>query len=155
MATSGEEHGNRLMDVVAAEGRELEAVFGRIEAETTEPGERRRLADELLQRLAGHAVARREVLYPRVSKDVPDGDSLVDLGLLGLDQIERTSKEIAGLSGSESTYIPLVAKLATEVWEHLDEEEGDVLPALVDAIGVDAANELGDKLARAGADSVR
>ncbi len=95
MATSGEEHGNRLMEVVAAEGRELEAVFGRIEAET-EPGERRRLADQLLQGLAGHAAARREVLYPRVSPDVPDGDSLVDLGLLGLDQIERTSREIDG-----------------------------------------------------------
>ncbi len=154
MATSGEEHGNRLMDVVAAEGRELEAVFARIEAET-EPGERRRLADQLLQRLAGHAAARREVLYPRVSKDVPDGDSLVDLGLLGLDQIERTSREIAGLSGAETTFHPLVTKLATEVWEHLDEEEGDVLPALVDAIGVDAANELGDELARAGAAAVR
>jgi hypothetical protein len=155
MATSGEEHGNRLMDVVAAEGRELEAVFGRIEAETTEPGERRRLAGQLLQRLAGHAAARREVLYPRVSQDVADGDSLVDLALLGLDQIERTSKEIADLSGAESTYIPLVAKLATEVWEHLDEEEADVLPALVDAIGVDAANELGDELARAGAAAAR
>jgi hypothetical protein len=95
------------------------------------------------------------VLYPRVSRDVPDGDSLVDLALLGLDQIERTSKEIADLSGTESTYIPLVAKLATEVWEHLDEEEADVLPALVDAIGVDAANELGDKLARAGAAAAR
>ena len=154
MATSGKEYGDRLTEGVAAEGRELEAVFARIEAET-EPGERRRLAGQLLQRLAGHAAARREVLYPRVGKDVPDGDSLVDLGLLGLDQIERTSKEIAGLSGSESTYIPLVAKLATEVWEHLDEEEGDVLPALVDAIGVDAANELGDKLARAGADAAR
>ena len=155
MTTSGKEHGNRLMDVVAAEGRELEAVFGRIEAETTEPGERRRLADQLLQRLAGHAAARREVLYPLVGKEVSDGDSLVDLALLGLDQIERTSKEIAALSGSESTYIPLVAKLATEVWEHLDEEEADVLPALVDAIGVDAANELGNKLARAGTTAER
>jgi hypothetical protein len=44
-----------------------------------------------------------------------------------------------------------VTKLATEVWEHLDEEEGNVLPALVDAIGTDGANELGDALARSGA----
>jgi len=137
------------MEVVAAEGREFEEVFGRIEAETTEPDERRRLAGQLLQRLVGHADARREVLYPRVSQDVPDGDSLVDLALLGLAQIERTSKEIAVLSGTESTFHPLVTKLATEVWEHLDEEEGEVLPALVDAIGVDAANDVGDALARA------
>jgi hypothetical protein len=142
------------MEVVAAEGRELEGVFGRIEAETT-GSERRRLADQLLQRLAGHAAARREVLYPRVSQDVPDGESLVDLALLGLAQIERTSKEIEGLSGSEPTFHPLVTKLATEVWEHLDEEEADVLPALVDAVGVDAANDLGEALARAGAAEVR
>ena len=151
MATSGKEQGNRLMEVVATEGRELEEVFGRIEAEATEPEERRRLADQLLQRLVVHADARREVLYPRVSQDVPDGDSLVDLALLGLAQIERTSKEIAVLSGMESTFHPLVTKLATEVWDHLDKEEGEVLPVLVDAIGVDAANHLGDALARAGA----
>jgi hypothetical protein len=154
MAASGEEHGNRLVEVVAAEGRELEAVFARIEAET-EPGERRRLADQLLQGLAGYAAARREVLYPRVSSDVPDGESMVDLGLLGLDQIDRTSREITGLSGAETTFPPLVTKLATEVWEHLDEEEGEVLPALVHTIGVDAANQLGDELARARAAAVR
>jgi hemerythrin HHE cation binding domain-containing protein len=150
MATSGTEQGNRLMEVVATEGRELEEDFRRIETETR-PEERRRLADQLLARLAGHTAARREVLYPRLSRDVPDGDSLVDLGLLALAQIERTSKEFDGLTGAEPSFHPLVTKLATEVWEHLDEEEGDVLPAVVDAIGVDAANELGDALARAGA----
>jgi hypothetical protein len=148
MTTSGGEQSNRLVEVVATEGRELEADFARIEAET-DPGERRRLADAILQRLAAHAAARREVLYPRVSRDVPDGDSLVDLGILGLDQVERTGREIADLSGAEATFHHLVTKLATEVWEHLDEEEGELLPALVDAVGVDAANELGDELARA------
>ena len=150
MATSGTEQGNRLMEVVATEGRELEEDFRRIETETR-PEERRRLADQLLARLAGYTAARREVLYPRLSRDVPDGDSLVDLGLLALAQIERTSKEFDGLTGAEPSFHPLVTKLATEVWEHLDEEEGDVLPAVVNAIGVDAANELGDALARAGA----
>jgi|SRR4051794_35275204 len=151
MATSGEEHGNRLMDVVAAEGRELEAAFGRIENDTTEPAERRRLTDQILQRLAAHVAARREVLYPRVGQDVPDGDALVDLAILGLDQVERTAAEFADLTGGEPSFLPLVKKLATEVWEHLDEEESEMLPALVDAVGVDAANELGDTLARAGA----
>jgi hypothetical protein len=154
MSTSGTEQGNRLMKVVAVEGRELEADFSRIEAETV-PEERRRLVDQLLARLAGYAAARQEVLYPRVSQDVPDGGSLVDLGLLALAQIERTSKEFDGLSGAEPSFHPLVTKLATEVWEHLDEEEADVLPALVDAIGVDAANDLGDALARAGAVDLR
>jgi hemerythrin HHE cation binding domain-containing protein len=151
MSTTGEGHGNRLLEVVAAEGRELEAEFGRVEAETTGPDESRRLVDQLLERLAAHVAARKEVLYPRISRDVPDGDSLVDLALLGLAQIERTSKEFAGLSGAEPSFHPLVTKLAQEVWEHLDDEEGEVLPALVDAIGADEANELGDALARAGA----
>jgi hypothetical protein len=154
MTTSGGVQGNRLMEVAAAEGRELEADFGRLEAEL-EPGERRRLADQILQRLAAHAAVRREVLYPRLSRDVPDGDSMVDLGILGLDQVERTGREIAGLSGAEATFHHLVTKLATEVWEHLDEEESEVLPALVEAIGVDAANELGDELARAGTAAAR
>ena len=89
MGTSGGEPGNRLMDVVAAEGRELEAAFGRIENDTTEPAERRRLTDEILQRLEGLATARREVLYPRVATDVPDGGSLVDLATLRRDHVHQ------------------------------------------------------------------
>ena len=57
MTTSGGEQSNRLVEVVAAEGRELEAAFSRLEGEL-EPGERRRLADQILQRLAAHAAAR-------------------------------------------------------------------------------------------------
>ena len=155
MGTSGGEPGNRLMDVVAAEGRELEAAFGRIENDTTDPAERRRLTDEILQRIERLATARRKVLYPRVGTDVPDGGSLVDLATLGLDQVKRTSREFADLSGEEPSFLPLVKKLAVEVWEHLDEEEDEVLPALVDAIGMDAANELGDELARAGGAAAR
>lgn len=142
---------NRLTEVVAAEGRELEADFARIETGTTDPAERRRLVDQLLRRLADHAAVRRATLYPRVGQEVADGDSLVDLALLGLDQIERTGREFAELSGAEATFHHLVTKLATEVWEHLDEEEGEILPALVEAIGVEAADDLADQLARADA----
>ena len=75
MATSGTEQGNRLTEVIAAEGRELEADFSRIEAETG-PEERRRLTDQLLARLA-HA-DQHEVRLRR-------HDTRFDLGvLLGL-----------------------------------------------------------------------
>lgn len=152
MSTSVEGQ-NRLMEAVAAERRDIEEVLDRLESETevADPGERRRLVDQLIERVAAHAAARRDVLYPRVSRDVPDGDSLVDLATIGLDQIKRTRKELAELSGTEPTFKPLVAKLANEVWEHLEEEQTDVLPQLVDAIGIDAANELGDELTRASA----
>ena len=151
MATSGTEQGNRLMEVVAAEGRELEEDFSRIEAETG-PEERRRLADQLL-RAAGrpHGGSAGGALPAASAGTFPTATPSSTSALLGLDQIERTSKEFDGLSGAEPSFHPLVTKLATEVWEHLDEEEGEVLPAVVDAIGVDAANELGDALARAGA----
>jgi len=151
MTTSAQGRGNRLLETVAAERREIEAILDRLEsdAEGIDLGERRRLVDQLVERMAAHASARREVLYPRVSRDVPDGESLVDLATIGLDQIERTRVELAGLSGTEPTFTPLVAKFANEVWEHLDEEQSDVLPQLVDAIGTDRADELGDTLARA------
>jgi Hemerythrin HHE cation binding domain len=157
MSTTGAGDGNGLVQVLAAERREIEAVLDRLdsESEPTDPGERRRLVDQLIERVAVHAAARRDVLYPRVSRDVPDGESIVDLATIGLDQIERTRKELAGLSGTEPTFGALVAKLENEVWEHLDEEQSDVVPQLVDAIGTDAANELGDELARAGAQSGR
>jgi hypothetical protein len=154
MSTSGAGEGNRLMQALAAERSEIEAILDRLDSEElTDPGERRRLVDQLIERVAAHAAARRDVLYPRVSRDVPDGDSIVDLATIGLDQIERTREELAGLSGTEPTFKPLVIKLENEVWEHLEEEQSDVLPPLVDAIGTDGANQLGDEMARAGAGS--
>jgi hypothetical protein len=151
MSASGEGQPNRLLEAVAAERGEIEEVLDRLESETEEidVAERRRLVDQLLDRVAAHAAARREVLYPRVSRDLPDGDSVVDLAIIGLDQIGRTRKELAGLSGTEPTFTPLVAKLSNEVWEHLEEEQSDLLPPLMDAIGTEEANELGDRLARA------
>ena len=150
MATSGTEQGNRLMEVVAAEGRELEEDFSRIETETG-PEERRRLTDQLLARLAGHTAARREVLYPRLSRDVPDGDSLVDLGLPGLAQIERTSEGVRRPDRCGAVVPPAGDQARDRGLGAPRRGGGRVLPAVVDAIGVDAANELGDALARAGA----
>jgi hypothetical protein len=46
-------------------------------------------------------------------------------------------REDRGPLWPEPTFEPLVAKLAAEVQEHLDEEDSDVLPPLVDAGGVD------------------
>lgn len=151
MSASGEGQENRLQEAVAAERREITTILDHLEAEDIEPAERRRLVDQLLHRVAAHAALRRDVLYPQVSQDVPGGDALVDLASIGLDQIDRTTEELVGLSGTELTFAPLVAKLAHEVWEHLEEEKSDFLPPLVDAVGTERANELGDRLARAGA----
>jgi hypothetical protein len=148
MSTSGRGRANRLLETVAEERRAIETILDRLESESevSDPGERGRLVDELMERVAGHAASRRDLLYPRVSRDVPDGDSLIDLAFIGLDQVERTSREIAVLPGAEPTFEPLGAKLAAR--SHLDEEESDVLPPLVDAVGVDGANELGDQFTR-------
>jgi Hemerythrin HHE cation binding domain len=154
MSTSGAGEANRLMRALAAERSEIETILDRLDSEElTDPGERRRLVDQLIERVAAHATVRRDLLYPRVSRDVPDGDSVVDLATIGLDQIERTRRELAGLSGTEPTFKPLVAKLGNEVWDHLEEEQNDILPQLIGAIGTDGANELGDELARAGVGS--
>ena len=150
MTTSGREQGNRLVEVVATEGRELEADFAGSRPRPIR-GSAAGSPTRSWQRLAAHAAARREVLYPRVSRDVPDGDSLVDLGILALDQVERTGREIADLSGAEATFHQLVTKLATEVWEHLDEEEGEP-PACARGRHRGGRGERpGRRLARAGA----
>jgi Hemerythrin HHE cation binding domain len=153
MPETGEGNENLLADAVAAERREIGEVLDRLgtEAEVTDPGERRRIVDQLMKLVDAHAARRRDVLYPRVSRDVPDGESIVDLATIGLDQIERTRTELAELSGTEPTFQPLVVKLEDEIWDHLEEERSDILPQLVDAIGTYAANELGEEFTRAGA----
>jgi Hemerythrin HHE cation binding domain len=153
MSEAGEGNENRLVEAVAVERREIGEVLDRLgtETEAIDPAARRRIVDQLMKLVAAHAARRRDVLYPRVSRDVPDGDSVVDLATIGLDQIERTRTELAELSGTEPTFQPLVVKLEDEIWDHLEEERSDVLPQLVDAIGTDAANELGEEFTRAGA----
>ena len=152
MSESGEGNENRLVEAVAAERREIDEILDGLdtETETSDPGERRRLVDQLTNLVAAHAARRRDVLYPRVSRDVPDGESVVDLATIGLDQIERTRTELAELSGTEPTFQPLVIKLVDDIWDHLEEERSDILPQLVEAIGTDAANELGEEFSRAG-----
>ena len=139
--------GNRLLEVAAAQRQELESAFERLEAGAPGP-ERRQQVDLVVEQLARHTAARRQLLYPRVVRDVPDGDAVVDLAGIGQDQIERTSRELASVPDTAPTFEPLVAKLVAEAREHLDDEQAELLPQLVDAIGVAAADELGEELAR-------
>jgi hypothetical protein len=149
MVTSPQGQSNRLLEVTASQRQDLEAMFERLETGATDPKERREHVGDVMNRLSRHISIRQQLLYPRVRQDVSDGDSCVDLALIGQEQVERTSREIVSLTGTELTFEFLVAKLGHEVREYFDEEEFELLPPLVDAIGINAANELGDQLARA------
>jgi hemerythrin superfamily protein len=104
---------------------------------------------DLTQALSRHASAEEQIFYPAVREALPDGDSLVDESLDEHHEIKELLVAIDDASPSDHTFDDLVHSLIGEVREHIQEEEGDILPRLSRAVGHDRMVEIGERMEKA------
>ncbi|WP_406385520.1 hemerythrin domain-containing protein [Streptomyces sp. NBC_01618] len=67
-------HGGNVISELAADRREVEEFFARIEVQPVDHPQRRVPANRLTAELVRHSVAEEMHLYPTVRKDVRDGE---------------------------------------------------------------------------------
>jgi hypothetical protein len=140
---------NRLVAVITDENREMEALFQQFESEWSDPEKGPRLVGEIIYVLVRRVVLREELLYPAIQRSLDDGDDVVDLEALADEEVGRMLKLIADTPTTSGTFEPLVAHLIEQVRERSGDEQADILPRLVEALGAEEADELGNALARA------
>jgi hemerythrin superfamily protein len=145
----GQDQGNRLMDVIITDHREVEQMFHELETGVPEPEERRKIVDQILYELVRHSVAEEQLLYPMARKVLPDGHEIADRELVEHQEAERTMKKLEGIDGTDPEFEPTLRTLMAEIRHHVQDEERNLLPRLGLATGVDASNKLGDQIAMA------
>jgi hemerythrin superfamily protein len=129
--------------------REVEELFGKIEA--LPPGDKKRKlhADQVTMELVRHSVAEEAYLYPAVREHVPDGDSIADKELEDHANAEQIMKDLEGCEADDPEFDRLVGMLMSEIRMHVADEEANLFPRLAAACPPEALDQLGDKVRQA------
>jgi hemerythrin superfamily protein len=149
LEVTGMGHGGNVVDELMTDHREVEELFGRIEA--LPPGDKNRkvYADQATIELVRHSVAEEEYLYPAARKHLPDGDALADREIEDHSTAEQIMKDLESCEADDAEFDRLIGQLMSDVRSHIADEEGNLFPRLREACTPEALDELGDKIRQA------
>jgi hemerythrin superfamily protein len=98
--------------------------------------------DQLALMLTSHAQAEEQLVYPLLQQD-SEGHELMLLSLEEHHIVTVLLHELLGLSAHDERFTAKCAILAANLEDHIEAEEEDVLPLLMDLIDEPHANDLG------------
>ncbi|MFE9996738.1 hemerythrin domain-containing protein [Streptomyces avermitilis] len=142
-------HGGNVINELVTDHREVEELFGRIEALPSGDKDRKLYADQATIELVRHSVAEEIHLYPAVRKYLPEGDALADREIDDHSRAERLMKDLESLEAGDADFDRLIGLLMSEIRSHLADEEENLFPRLEAVAPAEALDELGDKIRRA------
>lgn len=142
-------HGGNVIDELVTDHREVEEMFGRIEALPPGDENRKLLADQATIELVRHSVAEEAYLYPAVRQHVPDGDTIADREIEDHSKAERIMKDLEGCSADDPEFDRLIGMLMAEIRSHVADEEENLFPSLRASCSAQTLDELGDKVRQA------
>ncbi|MCF3128938.1 hemerythrin domain-containing protein [Streptomyces olivochromogenes] len=142
-------HGGNVIDELVTDHREVEEIFGKIEALPPGAKDRKVYADQATMELVRHSVAEEAYLYPAVREHVAGGDALADKEIEDHSKAEQIMKDLEGCEADDPRFDLLMGSLMSEVRMHLSDEEQNLFPRLRAACPPGALDDLGDKVRRA------
>jgi len=142
-------HGGNVIQELTTDHREVEELFGRIEALPPGAKERKILADQATMELVRHSVAEESYLYPAVREHLTGGDALADKEIEDHAKAEQMMKDLESLEADDPRFDTLMGQLMREIRMHVEDEEQNLFPKLAATCPPDALMDLGDKVRRA------
>ncbi|GHD25042.1 hemerythrin domain-containing protein [Streptomyces galbus] len=142
-------HGGNVIDELMTDHREVEDLFGKIEALPSGHKDRKVYADQAVMELVRHSVAEEMYLYPAVREHVAGGDALADKELEDHAEAEQLMKDLEGCEADDPDFDRLMTKLMAEIRSHVADEEGNLFVRLRASCPPEALDKLGDKVRQA------
>ena len=127
--------------------RTVDELFERFE-QTTEPAQRRKLVDTIIEELSIHAAIEEQELYP-VMRRVLDAEDDVEHAEHEHAEAKAVLAVLAQLDAEDERFAPLVSELIADVRHHVEEEEEELFPKLRQAVSEEELNDLGRRLEQA------
>ncbi|MEV5953411.1 hemerythrin domain-containing protein [Streptomyces sp. NPDC051987] len=142
-------HGGNVIDELMTDHREVEEIFGKIEALPSGDKNRKLYADQATMELVRHSVAEEAYLYPAVREHVEGGGALADKELEDHAKAEQIMKDLESCEPDDARFDSLLTSLMSEIRMHVEDEEQNLFPRLRAACPPDALDDLGDKVRQA------
>ena len=134
-----------VIEILTADHREMIGLLELIE-ETTDPADRRALADAATAEIVRHSVAEELFVYPVYTREVTDGADEVEHDKEEHQELEETLVKLEGVDSEDADFLRLVRELKGQLDHHADDEESDQFPKLRRAVSADELVDLGRKV---------
>ena len=112
-----------VLDSLTTDHREVAELFDQIVA-TTDPVQRRDLADSLIGELVRHSVAEEMHVYPAIRDHLPDGQAVVDEDTREHKELEVLLKELESADASAPEFLETLGRTRSVFEHHIADEEG-------------------------------
>lgn len=132
--------------LLTSDHRSVQSLFTQVEGVAAPNPE---VVHSLVKELSVHDAIEREYLYPAVREKVSSGSGMADHSIEEHDEVAETLLAIDKADDGSTEQASLLVKLIPAVQAHVVEEEGQIFPALRQALSEKELQELGDKLAKA------
>lgn len=124
------------IEVLKHDHRMVEQLFRDYDAVGGPPGgpsQRRGVVEVMVRELSKHAALEELLFYPFAREVLPgDGDRLVDSQLTGHMVVKQLLRDLDGLPEDHDDEARLMQELREAVTEHINDEEGDLMPRVQD-----------------------
>ncbi|GAA1331304.1 hemerythrin domain-containing protein [Pseudonocardia xinjiangensis] len=137
-----------VVDELMSDHREVASLLDRI-GTTTDPAEKRDLADTAITELVRHAVAEEMYVYPAMRENLPDGEEVVEHDTEEHKELEQTMKELEGVDAEDPRFEQLVGELRSRLRHHVEDEETEQFPKLRVRLPLEKRVELREKVEKA------
>jgi hemerythrin superfamily protein len=134
-----------VIDELTTDHREALALLDRIAA-STDPGEKRDLADTVIAEVVRHSVAEEMYVYPAMRDHVPDGAKEVEHDTEEHKELEETMKRLEAVDASEPRFDQLVRTMTEQLRHHAHDEESEQFPKLRAAVSREELVRLREKV---------
>jgi hemerythrin superfamily protein len=134
-----------VIDELVADHREALRLLERIAA-SSEPDERRDLADTVIAEVVRHAVSEEMYVYPAMRKHLPGGEDAVAHDIKEHKHLEQIMKKLEGLPATDPQFDTAVRDMTDTLRHHAEDEETDQFPRLREELHHDTLVELRDKV---------
>lgn len=140
--------GSDVIDILTTDHRDMLELLGRIRS-TSDPAERRDLADTVIAEVMRHAVAEEMYVYPAMEEHLPNGAEEVEHDKQEHDEIVQVMKRLEDADASGPAFMDQVQELEGQLRHHIDDEESDQFPKLRAGLPAEKLVELGEKVEKA------
>ncbi|MFJ7214743.1 hemerythrin domain-containing protein [Amycolatopsis sp. NPDC098790] len=116
-------------------------------------GEKRRIADSIIEELTVHAYIEEEIFYPAAREAVPETKDHVLESVEEHHVVVWMLSELLGMDPKDETFDAKVTVLTENVRHHVEEEEDEWFPEVRSALGRKKLQELGQRMIDARGDA--
>lgn len=134
-----------VVDELTTDHNEALELLGRIPA-TSDPQERRDLADTVIGEVVRHSVAEEMYVYPAMRDHVPDGEKAVQHDTEEHKELERVMKQLESADPADARFDELVGEMTEKLRHHARDEESEQFPALRAGVPRETLVELREKV---------